>query len=112
MGVLGVLTKPDRIPTGEETSWLKFIRNEREELEHGWFCVKQPDSQALKAGITWSEARSRERDFFTGTAPWSGLPADIQRHLSTERLVIRASEVLSDLIALRYSVSLQESSIR
>ncbi|KAJ8454305.1 hypothetical protein ONZ51_g13104 [Trametes cubensis] len=34
---IGVLTKPDRIPSGEEDGWLRYIRNQSEPLTHGWF---------------------------------------------------------------------------
>jgi hypothetical protein len=52
INILGVLTKPDRIPTGEEANWIPFIRNEKETLENNWYCVKQPSSSDIKLGIT------------------------------------------------------------
>ncbi|TFK21928.1 hypothetical protein FA15DRAFT_597001 [Coprinopsis marcescibilis] len=98
---VGVLTKPDRIPTGEEYNWLPFIRNEREALEHNWYCVKQPSSNDIKNNVTWEEARQRENDFFSSTAPWSELESYYQKHLRTSNLVDRLSSVLSDLISKR-----------
>ncbi|KAI0644851.1 P-loop containing nucleoside triphosphate hydrolase protein [Trametes meyenii] len=59
---IGVLTKPDRIPAGEEASWLRYIRGQEEPLTHGWYSVKQPDSKAIASGITWGEARDKERE--------------------------------------------------
>ena len=79
--ILGVLTKPDRIPTGEEANWIPFIRNEKETLENNWYCVKQPSSSDIKLGITWSQARQREQDFFAMTPPWSELDAVYQKYL-------------------------------
>ena len=32
MVILGVLTKPNRIPTGEEARWLPFIGNKKKKL--------------------------------------------------------------------------------
>ncbi|KAJ7779480.1 P-loop containing nucleoside triphosphate hydrolase protein [Mycena maculata] len=98
---IGVLTKPDRIPRGDEESWLPLIRNEQEVLENNWYCVKQPSSQDLKQGITWEEARSRENDFFSMTAPWSELDPMYQKYLRTTNLVDRLSSILSDLISKR-----------
>ncbi|KAJ7064090.1 P-loop containing nucleoside triphosphate hydrolase protein [Mycena amicta] len=98
---VGVLTKPDRIPHGEEESWLPLIRNEVEALENHWFCVKQPSSQEMKQGITWGEARSRENDFFALTAPWSELSALHQKYLRTTNLIEKLSTILSDLISKR-----------
>ncbi|OSC98818.1 hypothetical protein PYCCODRAFT_1417176 [Trametes coccinea BRFM310] len=98
---IGVLTKPDRIPAGEEDSWLRYIRNQDEPLTHGWFCVKQPDSRAIAAGITWSEARQAERDFFRDVSPWSRLDLEHQNRLGTQKLVERLSDVLSEKVSQR-----------
>ena len=96
---IGVLTKPDRIVTGEEGDWLRYIRNEEEPLEHGWFSVKQPDSRTIASGITWHQAREKERDFFSTTPPWNKLDLEYKNRLGTVKLVERLSEVLSDRIA-------------
>ena len=96
-----MLTKPDRIPTGEEANWIPFIRNEKETLENNWYCVKQPSSSDIKLGITWSQARQREQDFFAMTPPWSELDAVYQKYLKTSNLVDRLSSILSDLISKR-----------
>ncbi|KAI0657630.1 P-loop containing nucleoside triphosphate hydrolase protein [Cubamyces menziesii] len=98
---IGVLTKPDRIPSGEEDGWLRYIRNQSEPLTHGWFSVKQPDSRALSAGITWEEARESERHFFLYTAPWNQLDLEYQNRLGTYKLVERLSDLLSDKIRER-----------
>ncbi|KAJ8697219.1 hypothetical protein PTI98_007017 [Pleurotus ostreatus] len=101
---IGVLTKPDRIPTGEEARWVKFIQNEIEPLENNWFCVKQPSSNDLKQGVTWADARQRENEFFSMTAPWSDLEPMYQKYLRTGNLVERASAILSDLISKRLPI--------
>lgn len=98
---LGVLTKPDRIPAGEEALWTPYIRNEKRPLEHGWFSVKRPDSQTIQAGITWEEARREEIDYFTSTSPWSTLHFEHQQHLGTTNLTEKLSNLLSALIAKR-----------
>jgi hypothetical protein len=96
----GVLTKPDRIPLGEEDRWLRFIRNEYETLENGWYCVKQPGSISL--GISWAEARAQENEYFSMTAPWSALDAMYQNYLRTSNLTERLSIILSELISKRW----------
>lgn len=98
---LGVLTKPDRIPAGEESNWLPFIRNEKETLENNWYCVKQPNSHDLKQGVSWAQARTREDEFFSMTVPWSELDPMYQKYLRTSNLVDRLSSILSDLISKR-----------
>ncbi|KAJ3563691.1 hypothetical protein NP233_g8780 [Leucocoprinus birnbaumii] len=98
---IGVLTKPDRIPFGEEPGWLKFIKNEKEPLENNWYCVKQPSSNDLKQNWTWEQAREKEKEFFSSTAPWCELEGMYQKYLRTSNLVGRLSSILSDLIAKR-----------
>ncbi|PPQ83880.1 hypothetical protein CVT25_000650, partial [Psilocybe cyanescens] len=66
---IGVLTKSDRIPTGEEVNWLSFNRNGKEPLANGWFSVEQPSSRELKIVTTWGDARQKENNFFSTTAP-------------------------------------------
>ncbi|KAJ3508089.1 hypothetical protein NLJ89_g5947 [Agrocybe chaxingu] len=105
---IGVLTKPDRIPTGEEHIWLPFIQNEKEPLVNNWFCVKQPSSNDLKAQLTWEQARRREDEFFATTAPWCEMDAVYQKYLRTRNLVDRLSSVLSDLISKRLPEIQQE----
>ncbi|TFK45126.1 P-loop containing nucleoside triphosphate hydrolase protein [Crucibulum laeve] len=105
---IGVLTKPDRIPTGEESNWLPFIRNEKESLENNWYCVKQPGSSDIKQGITWAQARTREDEFFSMTPPWSELEGIYQKYLRTSNLVDRLSSILSDLISKRLPEIQQE----
>ncbi|KAG6917243.1 hypothetical protein DXG01_003275 [Tephrocybe rancida] len=98
---VGVLTKPDRIPTGEEPNWVSIIRNEKEPLENGWYCVKQPSSSQISSGMTWAQARKSEDEFFLSTAAWSGLDTIYQKYLRTGNLVERLSSILSDLISKR-----------
>lgn len=64
--------------------------------------MKQPSSNDIKQNITWAEARQREDEFFSMTAPWSDLDGVYQKYLRTRNLVERLSGVLSDLIAKRY----------
>ncbi|EGO00516.1 hypothetical protein SERLA73DRAFT_71538 [Serpula lacrymans var. lacrymans S7.3] len=97
---VGVLTKPDRIPPGEEYRWMEFIKDERERLINGWYCVKQPDARSLKDGLTWEGARKRENDYFM-TQPWTSLSPMYQSHLRTSNLTARLSAILSELIASR-----------
>ena len=96
----GVLTKPDRIPSGEEDRWLQFIRDEAEPLDNGWFAVKQPGTKDLKGGITWEEARRQEREFFS-TAPAWPLESEYRHRFGTDNLSESLSKILSDLIKRR-----------
>ncbi|EGN91813.1 hypothetical protein SERLA73DRAFT_127992 [Serpula lacrymans var. lacrymans S7.3] len=75
---VGVLTKPDRMPSGEESGWLKFIENKRETLANG--CA-----QELNHGLTWADARKQESEFFM-KQPWSSLDSTYQGRLRTGNL--------------------------
>ena len=63
--------------------------------------MKQPDSKALMEGISWDEARDRERSFFSTAPPWNALDLEFRNHLGTKKLVERLSDVLSDSISQR-----------
>ena len=94
-----MLTKPDRIPHGDEDIWTSLIKNEDRPLDNNWFCVKQPSAQELRADITWKQARQKESEYFSSTGHWTELDAIYQKYLRTENLVIRLSELLSDLMS-------------
>ncbi|KAI6001196.1 P-loop containing nucleoside triphosphate hydrolase protein [Pisolithus albus] len=98
---VGVLTKPDRIPYGEEEQWVKLIRNDEEPLVNNWYCVKQPSSNDVAQGMTWSEARASEDAFFAGISPWCDLEEHLQAFLRTSRLTDRLSNILAELISKR-----------
>ena len=99
----GVLTKPDRIPTGEEDGWIKMIQghDDDEEGEIEYFSVKNPDSQDIKNGITYEQARQKEAEFFSTRAPWSSLDWPYQQRLGTEKLTRCLGQALADLISKR-----------
>jgi len=98
---LAVLTKPDRIPAGDEHSWLLLLRNQREYHKHGWYCVKQPSGEQMRDGMTWSEARAAETEFFNEGDPWSSLDALVRSRLGTVPLTKALGEILFALIAKR-----------
>ncbi|KAL5512506.1 hypothetical protein ACEPAG_3159 [Sanghuangporus baumii] len=98
---LGVLTKPDRIASGDEDRWVKLVKNEEEQLDLGWFCVKQPDSKQVASGITLENVQTLEDGFFETVEPWRSLPFNARSRLGARPLVERLSQMLAELIALR-----------
>jgi hypothetical protein len=99
---LGVLTKPDRIPTGEEGIWIRRIQGCHDE-DGGikYFSVKNPDSQDITNGITYEQARQKESEFFATHKSWSNLDWGYQQRLGTEKLTRHLGQALSDLISKR-----------
>jgi Dynamin central region len=100
-----VLTKPDRIAEGEQSSWLRLLKNEQERFKHGWHCVKQSDQHQLDSGITWAEGRKNEAIFFETTAPWSSLDESVRSRLGTQFLTEALGGILFELICNRYVVN-------
>lgn len=98
---IGVLTKPDRIPAGEEAMWIGKIRSGGVNGGIEYFSVKNPDSQDIRNGITYEQAREREAEFFSTREPWSNLEWLCQRRLGTDKLTKRLGQVLSSLISKR-----------
>jgi hypothetical protein len=101
-----VLTKPDRIPIGEQGSWLDIFSKEQKNSQHGCYCVKQPDQQQLSDGIFTEEARENEHDFFATTEPWTSLPQDLKAMVGTDCLTRALGGKLFDLICKRYDLDL------
>ncbi|KAF5864841.1 hypothetical protein ETB97_006380 [Aspergillus alliaceus] len=64
---LGVLTKPDRIQSGESYSqWVQILEGDKFKLGYGYYVVRNnPDP-----GVEHSKAREEELNFFA-SAPWS-----------------------------------------
>ena len=65
---VGILTKADRLPEGQEKTWMKILQNqhERYQLLHGYFAVKNPGQPELDEGLSNQEARKKEEQFFRG----------------------------------------------
>ena len=103
--ILGVLTKPDRSPEAAHERWTQYITGDIEPLEHGWYCVKLPDTQSgHPQPPTLLEAREQEYQWFKKTSPWPTLPSQAQRRLGTKRLVRQLETILSNLISNKYAM--------
>ena len=95
-----MLTKVDRIETGNESKWLSMLSNEEERLNHGWFAVKQPSPQELHV-VSREDARASEDRFFANTMPWQYVDSRLRSRLGTPHLTQHLSKLLSDLIQQR-----------
>jgi len=78
-----------------------MIQGQHDDDEIEYFSVKNPDSQDIKQGISYEEARKKETEFFSTKEPWSNLDWLHKRRLGTQKLVRRLSDVLPNLIAKR-----------
>eukprot|EP00798_Chlamydomonas_sp_ICE-L_P022082 gene22082-29146_t len=75
---IGVITKPDSVPTGTHEKWVATAQNRdpQHTLTLGYYVVKNPDQEQLKSGISFGDARKRETEFFAGHEHWSKLEQD------------------------------------
>ena len=102
--LLGVLTKPDRCQDAAHEKWARYLSNEIEPLVHGWFCIKQHDTQSGHAQPNLQQARNQEAQYFDHTAVWREPSLQARNRLGTENLVHRLEEILSELISKRYGI--------
>lgn len=91
---LGVLTKPDRIQTGESfEQWRGILEGQNFSLGHGYYVVKNnPDPS-----VEHSRARQEEADFFS-LPPWSSELSDSRGRLGTRCLQSALSVLLLEQI--------------
>jgi hypothetical protein len=73
-------------------------------LDHGWFCVKLPDTQSGHPQPSFAGARSEETKWFEKMPPWQGLDREAQSRLGTKKLVAQLEGILSSLIAIVYAM--------
>ena len=96
---VGVLTKPDMLPQGDDPDqWLKILSGKQFEVGHGYFVTKQPNSVQLKKGMTHAEARDEEFRFFQGT-PWNDAFCDFRSRFGTPALHRELTKLLAKEIA-------------
>jgi hypothetical protein len=68
----GVLTKPDRLPQGESAQALaQVLDGSRFAMGHGYFVVKNLNTNEIHQGLTHTEARRMEKQFFATASPWA-----------------------------------------
>jgi hypothetical protein len=83
--------------------WARYINGEAEPLDHGWFCVKLPDTQSLHPQPTLRDARDEETHWFEKGNVWYDLPRQARSRLGTPKLVRHLEDILSNLISLKYA---------
>jgi hypothetical protein len=76
---VGIITKPDLINVGTESRVARLAKNfDSTKLNLGFFIVKNPSPTQLENGITPSERRKAELEFFS-TGAWKGQGIDPSR---------------------------------
>ncbi|RAH46914.1 putative dynamin GTPase [Aspergillus brunneoviolaceus CBS 621.78] len=91
---LGVLTKPDRIQSGESyVQWLEILEGDKFKLGHGYYVIRNnPDPT-----IQHAQARGEEDAFFA-SEPWATELVAYQEKFGTRKLQTALSSLLLDQI--------------
>ncbi|KAH6629293.1 P-loop containing nucleoside triphosphate hydrolase protein [Boeremia exigua] len=107
---LGVLTKPDRLPVGESPTRLaNILKGQHFAMGHGYFVVKNLNSDQIQQGLTHLDARRLEQEFFESVAPWSTDLQDYRSRFGTINLqqylsLQLGNQVLSELPVIRRQI--------
>ena len=65
---IGVLTKPDRVQSGESLAqWIDILNGKKFRLGYGYYVIKNNPDPAVSHTV----ARHEEGEFFSQTEPWS-----------------------------------------
>ncbi|EGC41831.1 dynamin family protein [Histoplasma capsulatum var. duboisii H88] len=94
---VGIITKPDLINKGTEGRIALLTNNlDSTRLKHGFFLLKNPSPQQLEEGISLSERKRQEADFFR-SPPWREHGIDLSR-VGVDRLQPFLQSLLGDHI--------------
>ncbi|KAF2837443.1 hypothetical protein M501DRAFT_937282 [Patellaria atrata CBS 101060] len=94
---IGVITKPDRLPTGKKPSkvWEEIMAGKAFNFGYKCFVTKQPSPEELEQEITHQEARAREQSFFDSWLPEYRRFSD---RFGTTKLTAELSNMLAALM--------------
>ncbi|KAL4814658.1 P-loop containing nucleoside triphosphate hydrolase protein [Aspergillus spinulosporus] len=73
---VGIITKCDAVEEGDEAGVIRIAKNQVEKLTHGWFAVRNRSTKDIEGGMTIEGRHLKEKEFFSGTAPWTELRKD------------------------------------
>jgi hypothetical protein len=103
--MLGVLTKPDRLPEGSRHEKLmEVFDHKRFALGHGYFVVKSLGQDQINKGFTHQQARLQEQQFFTETVPWATTFKHYESRFGTLNLQRFLSGKLAEQITKRLPI--------
>lgn len=94
---IGVLTKPDTVEAGCHDQYFDVLTGKRFPLRLGYFVVKNPSQQELNEGISRSQAKLREKQFFSTQPPWCNVDTTM-RNVGADLLTRKLSELLREKI--------------
>ncbi|KAL8642029.1 MAG: hypothetical protein Q9228_001240 [Teloschistes exilis] len=92
---IGVLTKPDRVQSGESMSqWIDILNERKFKLGHGYYVIKNNPDPTVNHAI----ARQEEEEFFSQSEPWAKSLCAHQNRFGTLKLQRTLSKLLTEQI--------------
>ncbi|CAG8570931.1 6844_t:CDS:2 [Paraglomus occultum] len=88
-----VLTKPDRIEPETHGKWIPKLQNSS---GPDYFVVMNPNQEKLNKGVTFTQAREEEKQWFENTEPWCS--STFKDKLGVKRLRTRLENLLIEKI--------------
>lgn len=76
--------------------WLEVLAGRRHPLLHGYYCTRQPNDKERGEGISGTDARLAEANFFQTNEPWS--TSALHARFGTPNLVQSISKLLTRII--------------
>jgi Dynamin central region len=101
LNVLGVLTKPDTVESGELEAWENVMRNKSHPLRHGYYLTRFPKSDEKEMNMSLDKARKLEQDYFLGNSQWNKFD---RNRLGSAKLAEALSRLLSQMIEEQYNL--------
>jgi hypothetical protein len=109
----GVLTKPDRLPQGSSAQDLAYILDGRRfTMGHGYFVVKNLNSNEIQQGLTHTDARRLEQHFFATASPWAAELRSYQPRFGTVNMQHYLSTQLGNRVMQKLPVIRQQIETR
>jgi hypothetical protein len=103
--ILGVLTKPNRLPPGSRHYKLQEVFDQKRfALGHGYFVVKNLGQDEIDMGLSHHQARLQEQQFFSQEAPWATTFGEYQARFGTLNLQRFLSGKLVEQITKRLPI--------
>lgn len=99
LSLIGVGTKPDMLTSGSLSaleSWQNRLDGTESNLQHGYYCVRLPNDKERLQGLSRTQLRAVETEFFESTEPWKDM-ADRSR-FGMRNFVESTSKLLISLI--------------
>ncbi|KDQ58274.1 hypothetical protein JAAARDRAFT_206926 [Jaapia argillacea MUCL 33604] len=96
---IGVLTKSDTLTagaTGARESWKNVLEGKKDQLKHGYYCVRLSDDAERARNVSRSEAQQIAAQFFNQVAPWSEV--EDRTRFGIPSFVSNISKLLMDVI--------------